>query len=211
MKAREQQQQQPPQQRQQQPQNIQMQQMLLQRAVHQQQQQQQHQQQQQQPQQQQRRDGSHLLNGAANGISGNNPLMRQNQSTANVMATKMYEERLNSQRDSLDEASMKVRSLPRFKVPCYFGWYLASFSFFSDNSIWKLRLQQRYGENAGKLLDSNEASLLKAAASGQSSGYLLNLWIMKTLQLHLCCICYGSSSTIFLVCTPFVLNLLLLN
>jgi hypothetical protein len=125
MKAREQQQQQPPQQRQQQPQNIQMQQMLLQRAVHQQQQQQQqqqqHQQQQQQPQQQQRRDGSHLLNGAANGISGNNPLMRQNQSTANVMATKMYEERLNSQRDSLDEASMKVRSLPRFKVPCYFG------------------------------------------------------------------------------------------
>jgi hypothetical protein len=121
MKAREQQQQQPPQQRQQQPQNIQMQQMLLQRAVHQQQQQQQHQQQQQQPQQQQRRDGSHLLNGAANGVSGNNPLMRQNQSTANVMATKMYEERLNSQRDSLDEASMKVRSLPRFKVPCYFG------------------------------------------------------------------------------------------
>jgi hypothetical protein len=123
MKAREQQQQQPPQQRQQQPQNIQMQQLLLQRAVHQQQQQQQqqHQQQQQQPQQQQRRDGSHLLNGAANGISGNNPLMRQNQSTANVMATKMYEERLNSQRDSLDEASMKVRSLPRFKVPCYFG------------------------------------------------------------------------------------------
>jgi hypothetical protein len=128
MKAREQQQQQLPQQRQQQPQQIQMQQMLLQRAVHQQQQQQQHQQQQQQPQplppppqQHQRRDGSHLLNGAANGISGNNPLMCQNQSTANVMATKMYEERLNSQRNSLDEASMKVHSLSRFKVPCYFG------------------------------------------------------------------------------------------
>ncbi|XP_062214685.1 transcriptional corepressor LEUNIG-like [Phragmites australis] len=176
MKAREQQQQQPPQQRQQQPQHIQVQQMLLQRAVQQQhqqqQQQQQHQQQQQQQQhqqhqqqqqqqqqqhnqqqqhqqqqqllllQQQRRDGSHLLNGTANGISGNNPLMRQNQSTANVMATKMYEERLKlpSQRDSLEEASMK----------------------------------QRYGENAGQLLDSNETSLLKAAASGQSSGQILH-------------------------------------
>jgi hypothetical protein len=39
----------------------------------------------------------------------------------------------------------------------------------------KLLLQQRYGENAGQLLDSNETSLLKAAASGQSPGYLLNL------------------------------------
>jgi hypothetical protein len=60
--------------------------------------------------QQQRRDGSHLLNGSANGVSGNNPLMRQTQSTANVMATKMYEERLKvpSQRDTLEEASMKV-------------------------------------------------------------------------------------------------------
>jgi hypothetical protein len=36
--------------------------------------------------------------------------MRQNQSTANVMATKMYEERLKlpSQRDGLDEVSIKV-------------------------------------------------------------------------------------------------------
>jgi len=69
--------------------------------------------------------------------------MRQNQSTANVMATKMYEERLKvpSQRESLEEPSMK----------------------------------QRYGENAGQLRDSNEASLLKAASSGQSSGYLMNL------------------------------------
>jgi hypothetical protein len=38
----------------------------------------------------------------------------------------------------------------------------------------ELWFQQRYGENAGQLLDSNEA-LLKASASGQSSGYLLNL------------------------------------
>ncbi|CAO2203965.1 unnamed protein product [Urochloa humidicola] len=156
MKAREQQQQQPPQQRQQQPQHIQMQQMLLQRAVQHQQQQQQQQQQppppQQQQQQQQRRDGSHLLNGSANGISGNNPLMRQNQSTANVMATKMYEERLKvpSQRDPLEEASMK----------------------------------QRYGENAGQLLDSNEVSLLKAASSGQSSGQILHGTVggLSTLQ-----------------------------
>jgi hypothetical protein len=29
----------------------------------------------------------------------------------------------------------------------------------------KIWLQQRYGENAGQLLDSNEASLLKAASS----------------------------------------------
>uniref|UniRef100_M8ATD6 Transcriptional corepressor LEUNIG n=1 Tax=Aegilops tauschii TaxID=37682 RepID=M8ATD6_AEGTA len=76
------------------------------------------------------------------GLSGNNPLMRQNQSTANVMATKMYEERLKlpPQRDSLEDASMK----------------------------------QRYGENAGQLLDPNETSLLKAAASGQSSGQILH-------------------------------------
>ncbi|RLM93399.1 Transcriptional corepressor LEUNIG [Panicum miliaceum] len=66
----------------------------------------------------------------------------ENQSTANVMATKMYEERLKvpSQRESLEESSMK----------------------------------QRYGENAGQLLDSNEASLLKAASSGQSSGQILH-------------------------------------
>ncbi|XP_024315327.1 transcriptional corepressor LEUNIG isoform X2 [Brachypodium distachyon] len=143
VKAREQQQQQLlPQQRQQQPQHIQMQQMLVQRAAQQQLQQQQHQQQQQQQQQQQRRDGSHLLNGTSSGLSGNNPLMRQNQSTANVMATKMYEERLKlpSQRESSDEASIK----------------------------------QRYGENAGQLLESNETSLLKAAASGQSSGQILH-------------------------------------
>ncbi|KAM3330975.1 hypothetical protein ACQJBY_027210 [Aegilops geniculata] len=146
MKARDQQQQ-LPQQRQQQPQHIQMQQMLLQRAAQQQQQQHQqqqhqHQQQQQQQQQQQRRDDSYLLNGTSSGLSGNNPLMRQNQSTANVMATKMYEERLKlpSQRDSLEDASMK----------------------------------QRYGENAGQLLDPNETSLLKAAASGQSSGQILH-------------------------------------
>ncbi|KAM0866812.1 hypothetical protein ACQ4PT_042391 [Festuca glaucescens] len=160
MKAREQQQQQQlPQQRQQQqqPQQMQMQQMLLQRAAQQQQQQQQqHQQQQQQQQQhqqqqqqqlhqqqqqQQRRESSHLLNGASSGLSANNPLMRQN-STANVMATKMYEEtlKLPSRRDSLEEASMK----------------------------------QRYGENAGQLLDSNETSLLKAAASGQSAGQILH-------------------------------------
>uniref|UniRef100_A0A453F119 Uncharacterized protein n=1 Tax=Aegilops tauschii subsp. strangulata TaxID=200361 RepID=A0A453F119_AEGTS len=89
-----------------------------------------------------RRDDSYLLNGTSSGLSGNNPLMRQNQSTANVMATKMYEERLKlpPQRDSLEDASMK----------------------------------QRYGENAGQLLDPNETSLLKAAASGQSSGQILH-------------------------------------
>uniref|UniRef100_A0A453F137 Uncharacterized protein n=4 Tax=Aegilops tauschii TaxID=37682 RepID=A0A453F137_AEGTS len=72
-----------------------MQQMLLQRAA--------------QQQQQQRRDGSHLLNGTASGLSGIDPLMRQNPATANAMAAKMYEERLKlpSQRDSLDEASLK--------------------------------------------------------------------------------------------------------
>ncbi|XP_062204731.1 transcriptional corepressor LEUNIG-like isoform X3 [Phragmites australis] len=127
VKAREQQHQQPQQQQQQQQQQqIQMQQMLLQRAA----------------QQQQRRDGSHLLNGAASGFSGRDPLMRQNPATAYSMAAKMYEERLKlpSQRDSLDEASMK--------------------------------LQQRYGENAGQVIDPNQASLLKAA--GQSSGQILH-------------------------------------
>jgi hypothetical protein len=80
--------------------------MLLQRAA-------------QQQQQQQRRDGSHLLNGTASGFSGSDPLMRQNPATANAMAAKMYEERLklSSQRDSLDEASMKVSLL--LDLICY--------------------------------------------------------------------------------------------
>ncbi|KAL5226984.1 hypothetical protein ABZP36_015249 [Zizania latifolia] len=58
------------------------------------------------------------------------------------MAAKMYEERLKlpSQRDSLDEPSMK--------------------------------LQQRYGENSGQVLDPNQVSLLKAATGGQSSGQI---------------------------------------
>ncbi|CAN4099891.1 unnamed protein product [Withania somnifera] len=117
MKAREQQQQQQQsqqpqhmqqQQQQQQQHQLQMQQMLLQRQQ-QQQQQQQHQQQQQQQQQvqqaqqqQQRRDGNHLLNGTTNGIGGNDSLLRQNTGTANALATKMYEERL-------DDAAMKQR------------------------------------------------------------------------------------------------------
>jgi hypothetical protein len=68
-------------------------------------QQQRHQlQQQQQQQQQQGRDRAHLLNGGgANGLVGNH-------STANAIATKMYEERLKIplQRDSLEDAAMKV-------------------------------------------------------------------------------------------------------
>ncbi|CAL9189844.1 unnamed protein product [Musa hybrid cultivar] len=98
LKAREQQQQQPSQQQQ-----IQIQQLLLQRQA-----QQQHQQQQQQ-QQPQRREGAQLLNGNASGLVGTDPLMRQNPGTANVLATKMYEERLKLplQRDSLDDASIK--------------------------------------------------------------------------------------------------------
>ncbi|KAI3961518.1 hypothetical protein MKX01_001254, partial [Papaver californicum] len=71
----------------------------------------QHQQQhyQQQKQQQQRRDGAHLLNGTANGLVGNDPLMRQNPGTANALDTKMYEERLKlqNQRDSLEDAAIK--------------------------------------------------------------------------------------------------------
>ncbi|KAL8256271.1 hypothetical protein R6Q59_031338 [Mikania micrantha] len=122
IKAREQQQQQPqqsPHPQQQQQQQMQMQQMMLQRQAQQAQQQQQqqqaqHQQQQQaqhQQQQQQRRDGAHLLNGNANGLVGNEPLMRQNPGTANAMATKMYEENLKvpHSRDSLDDAAMKQR------------------------------------------------------------------------------------------------------
>ncbi|KAH1203452.1 Transcriptional corepressor LEUNIG [Glycine max] len=64
--------------------------------------QQQHQQQ-QQPQQQ-GRDRAHLLNGGTNGLVGN-------PSTANALATKMYEERLKLplQRDSLEDAAMKQR------------------------------------------------------------------------------------------------------
>ncbi|KAG6391285.1 hypothetical protein SASPL_149038 [Salvia splendens] len=55
--------------------------------------------------------GGHLLNGSANGIVGNDPLMRQNTGTANALATKMYEEKLKLpvQRDSLDDAALKQR------------------------------------------------------------------------------------------------------
>ncbi|GMH10824.1 hypothetical protein Nepgr_012665 [Nepenthes gracilis] len=132
LKAREmQQQQQQPQQssqQQQQQQHLQIQQLFMQRHAQQQQQQsqpppppqpqQQHhqqlqqQQQQQQPQhQQQRRDGSHLLNGTANGPSGNDSLTRQNPGTANALVTKMYEERLKLplHRDSLDDPTIKQR------------------------------------------------------------------------------------------------------
>ncbi|KAJ4749514.1 Transcriptional corepressor leunig-like protein [Rhynchospora pubera] len=96
-------------------QQLQVQQMLLHRQQQQHQNQHQQQQPQQQPQQpppqhnqnqnqqqQQRRDGvgGHLLNGTATGLVG---------STANALATKMYEERLKLplQRDSMDEASLK--------------------------------------------------------------------------------------------------------
>ncbi|KAH6757592.1 hypothetical protein C2S51_038740 [Perilla frutescens var. frutescens] len=56
-------------------------------------------------------EGGHLLNGTANGIVGNDPLMRQNPGTANALATKMYEEKLKLpvQRDSLDDAALKQR------------------------------------------------------------------------------------------------------
>ncbi|KAG6772752.1 hypothetical protein POTOM_024172 [Populus tomentosa] len=56
-------------------------------------------------------DGAHLLNGTANGLVGNDPLMRQNTATANAMATKMYEEKLKlpMERDSLTDAAMKQR------------------------------------------------------------------------------------------------------
>ncbi|XP_022892870.1 transcriptional corepressor LEUNIG isoform X1 [Olea europaea var. sylvestris] len=87
-------------------QHMQMQQLLLQRQAQQQQQQQQAQQQ----QAQQRRDGPHP-NGMANGIVGNDSLMRQNSGTASALATKMYEESLKMpvQRDSLDDAALKQR------------------------------------------------------------------------------------------------------
>ena len=56
-----------------------------------------------------------LLSGTASGFSGNDPLIRQNPANANSMAAKMYEERLKlpPQRDSLDEASIKVPPLAR--------------------------------------------------------------------------------------------------
>jgi WD40 repeat protein len=120
IKAREQQQPQQPQhpQQQQQQQQIQMQQLILQRHAQQHAQQQQQQQQQQQAAQQQRRDGAHILNGNGNNgiMSANNePLMRQQNpnaaSTANAVATKLYEDSLKSpgQRDSLDDSTIKQR------------------------------------------------------------------------------------------------------
>nr|GMD89905.1 transcriptional corepressor LEUNIG isoform X1 [Ipomoea batatas] len=75
-----------------------------------QQQQQQQQQHHQQQHTQQRRDGSNLLNGTANGVVGNDSLIRQNPG-ANALSAKAYEERLKLpvQRDSSDDATMKQR------------------------------------------------------------------------------------------------------
>lgn len=72
-------------------------------------------QQQQLLQQHQRREGGHLLNGTGNVIDRNNSLTRQNSGTANALATKMYEEKLKPpvQRDSLDEAAVKVYIMPK--------------------------------------------------------------------------------------------------
>ncbi|XVE98242.1 hypothetical protein REPUB_Repub03eG0088800 [Reevesia pubescens] len=96
------------------PQQMQMQQFLLQRHAQQQQQQQQQQiqeqqQQQQQQQHQQRRDGTHLLNGAANGLVGGEPLMKENSVSSIAATRKMYDEtfRFPRQRDSLDDAAVK--------------------------------------------------------------------------------------------------------
>lgn len=80
---------------------MQMQQMLLQRHA-------------QQQQQQQQRDGNPHPSGTANGLAAND-VTRHNPATANALATKMYEDRLKLplQRDSLDEASVKVFSFVR--------------------------------------------------------------------------------------------------
>lgn len=52
------------------------------------------------------------MNGSSNGIGGGDPLIRQNPG-ANALATKMYADRLKVplQRDSLDDAAIKVFSL----------------------------------------------------------------------------------------------------
>lgn len=82
------------------PQQMQMQQLLLQRHA------------QQQQQQQQRREGTQLLNGAANGLVGGEPLMKENPVSAIAATRKMYDEnfRFPRQRDSLDDTSGKVPS-----------------------------------------------------------------------------------------------------
>ncbi|CAN8229685.1 unnamed protein product [Cochlearia groenlandica] len=137
----------------------------------------QHQQPQTPQQQPQRRDGSHLSNGSANGLVGNNsdPVMRQNPGSGSTLTSKAYEERVKmpTQRDSLDESAMKVslsyacvltssffcRSLlsPHVIIQIFFAWI------------------QRFGDNVGQLLDPNHSSMLKsAAASGQPAGQVLH-------------------------------------
>lgn len=104
-------------------QQMQMQQLILQRHA-----QQQQQQQQQQQHQQQRRDGNQLPNVNANGLTVND-LTRNNPATASALATKMYEDRLKVplQRDSLDDASMKV-PIPLRDLGLVFSFPLFSLS-----------------------------------------------------------------------------------
>lgn len=56
------------------------------------------------------------MNGTANGVVGNDSLIRQNPG-ANALSAKAYEERLKLpvQRDSSDDATMKVRSKNLYK------------------------------------------------------------------------------------------------
>ena len=51
-----------------------------------------------------------LLNGSANRLVGNDPLLQQNPGIVNAIATKMYDERLKLPhlRDSMDDGSLKV-------------------------------------------------------------------------------------------------------
>ena len=101
-----------------------------------------------------------MLNGTANGLVGNDPMMRQSPGTANALASKMYEEslKLPIQKDSLDEASMKVCN--RMNVLISQCVYAKMINF-----------QQRFGDNMGQLLDPSNASMLKQnPAAGQSTG-----------------------------------------
>ena len=112
------------------------------------------------------------MNGSASGLVGTDTLMRQNSGTVNVLATKMYEERLKLplQRDSPDDQSIKVliQTIKLFPL----RWLSSLVCIGLILLIICYFFLQRYGDNVGQVMDPNHAPMLKSAPNpGQPLGY----------------------------------------
>jgi hypothetical protein len=154
---------------------IQMQQLLLQR--HAQQHPQEQQQQRRQQKQQQCSENTDFTTTAQNGTPAADPPVRQNDTTASALSSKIYEDRMKItvQRDVSEEALMKV----------FFSIILSTAASILANLYTDIKwsvlftMQQRLTESIGPLLESNPTSMLKSPArSSLASGYCLLNFIL---------------------------------